>query len=110
MYMYIHVHVFPSGYTKMVILGLLSFSDLLAVCHTCHAGACVHLYDIEMIDHSNRMELWPGYVSSISEYDGGLLLLFDVSHKLLRTDTALDFLWVVVFFYQRLTPCIMCLL
>ena len=39
-----------------------------------------------------RLELWPGYVSSIAEYDGGLLLLFDVSHKLLRTDSALDFL------------------
>jgi hypothetical protein len=31
-------------------------------------------------------------VSAISQYDGGLLLMFDVSHRLLRTDSALDFL------------------
>ena len=40
------------------------------------------------------MELWPGYVSSIQQHDCGLLLMFDVSHRLLRTDTALDFLLV----------------
>ena len=40
----------------------------------------------------SRMELWPGYVTSIHQFDGGLLLLLDVSHKLLRMDTALDFL------------------
>jgi aubergine-like protein len=39
----------------------------------------------------HKMELWPGYVTSIHEFDGGLLLLLDISHKLLRTDTALDF-------------------
>jgi aubergine-like protein len=42
--------------------------------------------------HMPRLELWPGYVSSIQQLDGGLLLMFDVSHRLLRTDTALDFL------------------
>ena len=39
-----------------------------------------------------RMELWPGYVTAIHDFDGGLKLLLDVSHKLLRMDTALDFL------------------
>ena len=43
-----------------------------------------------------RMELWPGYVSSIAQYDGGLMLMFDVSHRLLRTDSALDFLLVIL--------------
>ena len=38
------------------------------------------------------MELWPGYVTAVHEFDGGLLLLLDVSHKLLRMDSALDFL------------------
>ena len=27
-----------------------------------------------------------GYVSAISQYDGGLMLMFDSAHKLLRTD------------------------
>ena len=39
------------------------------------------------------MELWPGYVTAIYQFDGGLLLLLDVSHKLLRIDSALDFLY-----------------
>ena len=37
-----------------------------------------------------RMELWPGYVTSIHEQDGGLLMCFDASHRLLRTDTAYE--------------------
>ena len=41
-----------------------------------------------------RMELWPGYISAIQQYDGGLMLMFDVSHRLMRTDSALDFLSV----------------
>ena len=41
------------------------------------------------------MELWPGYVTAVQQYDGGLLLMLDVSHRLIRTDTALDFLLVV---------------
>ena len=40
--------------------------------------------------HSIRMELWPGYITAIHEQDGGLLMCFDASHRLLRTDTALD--------------------
>lgn len=54
-----------------------------------------HYYDpsnpIPVPQH--KMELWPGYVTAIQEYDGGLMLLFDVSHRLLRTDSALDFLY-----------------
>lgn len=49
------------------------------------------MYVFYLCTHT-RMELWPGYVSSIQQLDGGLLLMFDVSHRLLRTDTALDFL------------------
>ncbi|XP_019856843.1 PREDICTED: piwi-like protein 1 isoform X2 [Amphimedon queenslandica] len=42
----------------------------------------------------HKMELWPGYVTSIHHFDAEhLLLLLDVSHKMLRMDTALDFLY-----------------
>ena len=43
---------------------------------------------------SLRLEIWPGYVNTIQHYDGGLLLMLDVSHRVLRTDTVLDFLLV----------------
>jgi len=37
-----------------------------------------------------NMELWPGYTTAISEYDGGSMLNIDIAHKVLRTDTVLD--------------------
>ena len=45
------------------------------------------------MSHS-RLEIWPGYVNTIQHYDGGLMLMLDVSHRVLRTDTVLDFLLV----------------
>ena len=48
-------------------------------------------HPIQVTQH--KMELWLGYVTAIHQFDGGLLLLLDVSHKLLRMDTALDFLY-----------------
>ena len=38
----------------------------------------------------HKLEVWPGYVTSISRYAGGLMLLCDVSHRVLRTETALN--------------------
>ena len=40
-----------------------------------------------------RIELWPGFITSILEYEQNLMLCLDVSHKVLRTDTVLDFLY-----------------
>lgn len=37
-----------------------------------------------------NMELWPGYITAIGEYDGGSMLNIDLAHKVLRTDTVLD--------------------
>ena len=39
---------------------------------------------------SSRLEVWPGYITAISEQEGGLLLLADASHRVLRTETVLD--------------------
>ncbi|KAI6656672.1 piwi B [Oopsacas minuta] len=54
-----------------------------------------HYYDpihpINIPQH--KLELWPGYITSIHAYEDQLLLMLDVSHKLLRTDSALDFLY-----------------
>ncbi|XP_065176641.1 piwi-like protein 1 [Sycon ciliatum] len=40
----------------------------------------------------HKLEIWPGYVTSIQSYDGGLMLMCDVSHRLLRTDSVLSFM------------------
>ena len=38
----------------------------------------------------HRLEVWPGYITAISECEGGLFLLTDVSHRVLRTETVLQ--------------------
>lgn len=49
----------------------------------------------------HRLEVWPGYVQSVSEYDGGLLLNCDVSFRVLRTITAREVLFDVYNSYPR---------
>ncbi|XP_032223626.2 piwi-like protein 1 [Nematostella vectensis] len=39
------------------------------------------------------LELWPGYTTSILKYEHSILLGADVSHKVLRKQTVLDFLY-----------------
>lgn len=40
-----------------------------------------------------RLEVWPGYVTAIQEYEDGLMLCCDVSFRVLRTTTVLDELY-----------------
>lgn len=37
-----------------------------------------------------RLEVWPGYITSVSQNEGGLMLLVDASHRVLRTETVLQ--------------------
>lgn len=48
-----------------------------------------------------RLELWPGYVTAVRHYEGGLLLVTDVSHRTLRTDTVLDVMYELYQKYPR---------
>jgi len=36
----------------------------------------------------HKLEIWPGYVTSVQQFEGGVMLCCDVSHKVLRTQTA----------------------
>uniref|UniRef100_A0A8C1QC99 Piwi-like RNA-mediated gene silencing 2 n=1 Tax=Cyprinus carpio TaxID=7962 RepID=A0A8C1QC99_CYPCA len=45
----------------------------------------------------HRLQVWPGYSTSIKHTDGGLYLIVDISHKVLRNDSVLD---VMNLFYQ----------
>lgn len=38
------------------------------------------------------MEIWPGYVTHIQEREGGLYLICDISHRVLRKDKAIELL------------------
>ena len=60
-----------------------------------------------------RLEIWPGYVTACAQYEGGLMLMTDVSHKVLRTDTVLDVMYVclsvLVFYFSNYSNnCIIC--
>lgn len=45
---------------------------------------CLHFQNLY------RLEIWPGYVTTITRYEGGLLLMCDVSHKVIRQETVYD--------------------
>lgn len=38
----------------------------------------------------HKLEVWPGYVTAVDEYEGGIQLCCDTSHRVLRTQTVLD--------------------
>nr|XP_061841867.1 piwi-like protein 2 isoform X1 [Nerophis lumbriciformis] len=46
----------------------------------------------------HRLQVWPGYSTSIKQTDGGLHLCVDVSHKVLRNDSVLN---VMNILYQQ---------
>ena len=35
----------------------------------------------------DRLEVWPGYITAAAEYEGGMMLMADVSHRVMRTQT-----------------------
>ena len=49
----------------------------------------------------HKMEVWPGFISSICEYESSILLCMELSHKILRTDTVLDRMYDVYETSQR---------
>lgn len=40
----------------------------------------------------HRLEVWPGYVTAVDEYEGGLMLTLDSTHRVLRTQSVLNFI------------------
>ncbi|XP_074526370.1 piwi-like protein 1 [Halichoeres trimaculatus] len=40
----------------------------------------------------HRLTIWPGYTTSILHYESSIMLSTDVSHKVLRSETVLDFM------------------
>ncbi|KAJ8714986.1 hypothetical protein PYW08_004967 [Mythimna loreyi] len=40
----------------------------------------------------HKLEVWPGYVTAVDEYEGGLMLTLDSTHKVLRTQSVLSYI------------------
>ncbi|XP_026723266.1 piwi-like protein 2 [Athene cunicularia] len=45
--------------------------------------------------HHHRVQIWPGYSVSIRKKDGGLFLLVDAIHKIIRSDSVLNFMHAI---------------
>lgn len=43
----------------------------------------------------SSLEIWPGFKTSILQYEDQILLNLDISHKVLRTDSVLDTLYLI---------------
>ena len=43
----------------------------------------------------HKLEIWPGYVTAVQEFEGGIMLCCDVSHKVLRTQTSYELIKVL---------------
>ncbi|XP_051950414.1 piwi-like protein 1 isoform X2 [Xyrauchen texanus] len=41
----------------------------------------------------HRLTIWPGFVTTILQYEASIMLCTDVSHKVLRSETVLDFMY-----------------
>ncbi|EHB01502.1 Piwi-like protein 1 [Heterocephalus glaber] len=41
---------------------------------------------------NHRLVIWPGFTTSILQYENNIMLCTDVSHKVLRSETVLDFM------------------
>ncbi|XP_047521926.1 piwi-like protein Ago3 [Pieris napi] len=40
----------------------------------------------------HKLEVWPGYVTAVNEYEGGLMLTLDSTHRVLRTQSVLSYI------------------
>jgi hypothetical protein len=52
-----------------------------------------------------RLEVWPGYVTAVDEYEGGVQLCCDSSHRVLRTQTVHELMWVIIMTFCTESHC-----
>lgn len=55
---------------------------------TCYIDCFFLYFKTRLNDFS--LEIWPGFVTSIRQYEHNIMMCIDVSHKVLRQDTVLD--------------------
>ena len=48
------------------------------------------VFDWFKCSHLRPVKVWPGYVTHINEQEGGVLLMCDASHRVLRNETCLE--------------------
>eukprot|EP00794_Sanderia_malayensis_P019493 gene19493-21418_t len=69
------------------------FRNIMRILGLCQIGRYYYSSKGQVSIPQHKLELWPGYITSIEHYEGGLMLLADVSHRLLRMETTLQFMY-----------------
>lgn len=47
---------------------------------------------LQIIVPAHKLELWPGYVTSIRQHESNILMCCEINHKIMRQETALELL------------------
>ncbi|XP_041362450.1 piwi-like protein 1 [Gigantopelta aegis] len=72
------------------------FRRIMGILDMCQVGRYYYNPHTPSSVPQHKLEVWPGYITSITEQEGGLMLLLDASHRVLRTETVLDVMHQVV--------------
>lgn len=79
----------PTGYGYTVDIDFLSHSVQLP------SQCCLQARSHEIMFYVFRLEVWPGFVTSILQFETSTMLIADVSHKILHGVTALDAMYEI---------------
>ncbi len=74
------------------------YRTLLTMHCSCHSSYYFHRFSSfplfpsphSLLSLLSRLELLPGFITSILQYEKSVMLCADISHKILRMDTVLD--------------------
>lgn len=50
----------------------------------------VNIFQVDIPEH--KLQIWPGYKTTINQYEDRLLMVTEITHKVLRMDTVLQML------------------
>ncbi|NXG80612.1 PIWL1 protein, partial [Baryphthengus martii] len=87
----------PSSPTCLQFYNII-FRRLLKMLNLQQIGRNYYNPDDPISIPNHRLMVWPGFTSSILQYEESVMLCVDVSHKVLRSETVLDFIYSL--YYQ----------
>lgn len=79
----------PSSYMCLHVYNII-FRRILNIIQMKQIGRNYYNPNQSVAIPQHKLEVWPGFVTSILNYESSVLLMCDVSHKILRTNTVLD--------------------
>ncbi|ESO02362.1 hypothetical protein HELRODRAFT_65566, partial [Helobdella robusta] len=77
------------------------FKKIMRALNMCVIGRNYYMPSGAQKIPKEKLEVWPGYVTSCAEYQGGVMLLADVSHRVLRTQTAYELMEEIMCSHQQ---------